>query len=90
MEVARFFVGEYNVTDAVLAYGGNFPDCIAGGLLANWLEAPILYGDGAVNSSFFKADDPYFQANTYLSKAYILGGPALVSDNFASALLAKG
>ena len=90
VEVARFFVGEYNVTDAVLAYGGNFPDCIAGGLLANWLEAPILYGDGAVNSSFFKADDPYFQTNTYLSKAYILGGPALVSDNFASALLAKG
>ena len=91
VEVAKaFFPGGYSLDTVVFAYGGNYPDCISGGLLANTLGAPILYGDSAVNSSYFKADDPYFQSNDYISMAYILGGPSLVSDEFAIALLAKG
>lgn len=90
VEVANTFVNKYNAEKAVLAYGFNFPDCIAGGLVAFTLGAPILYGDAAVNSAFFKADDPYFQTNDNLSMAYILGGKTLVSDDFALALLAKG
>ena len=91
VEVAKeFFPEGSELNTVVFAYGGNYPDCISGGLLANTLRAPILYGDGGQNASYFSAADPYFQLNQYIKRAFMLGGPALVSDAFALSLLAKG
>ncbi len=78
-----------NAPDALtFAYGGNFPDCIAGGLLANYMDAPILYGDRKSPGSYLAADAPYAQAcRPY--RAYVLGGETLVDDAFVLEVLNK-
>ena len=88
VQVAKtFFANDYSLRTVVFAYGGNFPDCIAGGLLANYMQAPILYGDNGTSPSYTNADTPYFQTHNYIGRAFILGGPSLVSDDFAMNLV---
>ncbi len=88
VEVAKvFFANDSSLRTVVFAYGGNFPDCIAGGLLANSMQAPILYGDNGTSPSYVNADTPYFQTHNYIGRAFILGGPTLVSDKFAMDLV---
>ncbi len=79
----EFFGLKPYVSTVVFAYGGNFPDCIAGGLLAYSLDAPILYGGS--HSSYTDADAPYILDNM-VKTAYILGGPSLISDEFVFGL----
>ena len=68
------------------AYGGNFPDCISGGFLACYMEAPILYGDSKVPKPYADADAPYI-AYCGAYSAYVLGGASLISDQFVNDLL---
>ncbi len=68
------------------AYGGNFPDCISGGFLARYMEAPILYGDSKVPKPYADADAPYI-AYCGAYSAYVLGGASLISDQFVTDLL---
>ena len=75
----EFFDLKPYTSTVVFAYGGNFPDCISGGLLAHSLDAPILYG--GAHSSYTDADTPYMQEHI-VKNAYILGGPSLISDEF--------
>ena len=88
VEVAKvFFDNGSGLRTVVFAYGGNFPDCIAGGLLANYMQAPILYGDNGTSPSYTDADTPYFESHNYIARAFILGGASLVSDKFAMDLV---
>ncbi|MCR5183003.1 MAG: cell wall-binding repeat-containing protein [Clostridia bacterium] len=79
----EFFDLKPYVSTVVFAYGGNFPDCISGGLLAYSLNAPILYG--GTHQSYTDADAPYIQENI-VKTAYILGGPSLIPDEFVFGL----
>ena len=72
--------------NVVLAYGGNFPDCISGGILAHFMNAPILYGDSKVPTPYVNAAKLYVQ-NYQIHVAYVLGGTSLVSDQFIIDLL---
>lgn len=73
--------GDLDVDGFTFAYGANFPDTIAGGLLAYELYFPILYGDNNAPASYLKANAAII-AKTSAAKAYVLGGPTLVSDEF--------
>lgn len=78
MFVAQQFFPE-EVSRVVFASGANFPDCIAGGLLANKLKAPIIYaGDARTYTDNARA----YYIGSGASGAYALGGPAVVSDYF--------
>ncbi len=76
--VAReFFPSQLDAV--VFAYGGNFPDCIAGGLYANALVAPILYGYPAQN--FLDPARAYIKS-VGAKGAYALGGDWFVTNCF--------
>ena len=79
----EFFDLKPYVSTVVFAYGGNFPDCISGGLLAYTLDAPILYG--GAHQTYTNSAAPYVQ-NNIVKTAYILGGPTLISDEFVFGL----
>ena len=79
----EFFDLKPYISTVVFAYGGNFPDCISGGLLAYTLDAPILYGGS--HQTYTDAAAPYVQ-NNVVKTAYILGGPTLISDEFVFGL----
>jgi putative cell wall-binding protein len=70
----------------IFAYGANYPDTIAGGLLGAYMGLPILYGDSNAPKTYVEADGPYLE-ELGLSFAYILGGKGLVSYEFANDLL---
>ena len=74
------------VDQVTFAYGANFPDCIAGGLLANCMSSPILYGDSNAPASYAEADLPYM-ASSGARSAYILGGEKLIADDFVYDLM---
>ena len=73
----KFFPAKLNAV--VFAYGGNFPDCIAGGLFAHEAGAPILYGYPAQN--FLEPAKAYI-ASTGAKGAYALGGDWFVTNCF--------
>ncbi|MBQ6088632.1 MAG: cell wall-binding repeat-containing protein, partial [Firmicutes bacterium] len=75
----QFFGDELDYGNVVFAYGGNFPDCIAGGLLAASLDAPILYG--GAHQTYTDAGKPFID-KWNIRTAYVLGGPTLISDEF--------
>lgn len=77
--VAEAFLGSPQYV--AFSYGANFPDCIAGGLLAWAFDMPILYGDGKVMTPYLKADVPYL-AKLDVEYAFVFGGASLVSDEF--------
>lgn len=65
---------------AVVAYGGNFPDGLCGGPLAYHICAPlILTKDGN-----HIAPDYHYEKG--ISSGYILGGERLISDSFVAEL----
>ncbi len=73
--VAEEFYPDY-LYYLVFAYYKNFPDCISGGMLANALGAPILYGPAYldVNKEFVEKCGAV--------GAYALGGKTLVDTDF--------
>ena len=73
-------------TRVTIAYGANYPDTISGGILAHYMNAPILYGDSKVPTPYLKAAKPYVQYYQ-IHTAYVLGGESLVSDQFVIDLL---
>lgn len=69
----KFFKGKSEV--AVIAYGQNFPDGLAGGPLAMSLNAPLLLAENGAYSqaaSFVKEEG--------IQKGVVLGGSALISN----------
>ena len=80
------FKGENEPEGVIFAYGANYPDTIAGGLLGAYMGLPILYGDNNAPKTYVEADGPYLE-ELGLSFAYILGGKSLVSYEFANDLL---
>jgi spore germination protein YaaH/putative cell wall-binding protein len=72
--------------NVVLARGDDFPDALAGAVLAQKMQAPLLLTDpGALR--------PEVQAEIQrlgTGKAYLLGGPAALSANIANKLASLG
>ena len=69
---------------AVLAYGRNFPDGLAGGPLAHILKAPLLL----VEDSAYMPAEEYFHWHDP-RYAVVLGGPSLISDYTAKRILER-
>ena len=85
--VAKLMYSTYDPYGFTFAYGRNYPDCVAGGFLSWFFDCPILYGDGAAPDTYVAADAPFVQAYPGLTRAYVLGGPTLVPDQFVVDLL---
>jgi len=73
-----------NPTTAVLAYGQNFPDGLAGGTLAYKVNAPLLL---ATSSSVGNKSIANYVDSTQINSMYVLGGPGLISNNAAESVL---
>lgn len=63
------------------AYGGNFPDALAGSVLASYTNSPIILVDKHLPEGF----------NTFLEKVpqtvknvYVLGGSSVISDSLVN------
>lgn len=71
----------------VLAYGLSFPDGLCGGVLAYALGGPLILTE---NNSIQAAEA--YAGESGMSKGFVLGGPALISDDSAKAIyhLAEG
>ncbi len=67
---------------AVLAYGQNFPDGLAGGPLARYLKAPLLLAD---DNHYMSAEDYFYEHDP--RSAIVLGGESLISDYTANRIL---
>ena len=83
-KVAQKYFG--SATTVVLAIGTNYPDALTGGPLALKLNAPMV-----LTSSLAK---DYTYARSYrrsagVSRAYVLGGPTLVSNNAVNQIMNK-
>lgn len=78
----KFFAG---AKTAVLAYGFDFPDGLSGGPLALANDAPLIL----VTSNNTKAACDYAAANK-VTKLYVLGGPALISNDAVNEILNEG
>ena len=63
---------------ALVAYSKNYPDGLAGGVLANALGAPLLLTN-AGNESYAKA----YNEESGIEGGYILGGTAVITDETA-------
>lgn len=73
----------------VLAYGGNFPDALAGGYLANVKNAPVITVDTTAASE--NKVEAYLKSNLKSNgDVYILGGTGVVTLRFEKALTADG
>ena len=80
-EVAEYFF-PYQPYYVVFAYGRNFPDGLAGGPLAQALNAPLLLvenGSYGPAEQYCKVHDPRY--------GIVLGGPTLISDEVADKLI---
>lgn len=77
------------VSNVILATAGNFPDALAGSVLAYKLNAPILLvGDSSDDQD--KVID-YLKNNLAMSgTVYVLGGSSAVSDAIISQITADG
>ncbi len=76
----------------VIAYGGNYPDALAGGYLANIKNAPVITVDTITkNSASEKNVTEYLDKNLKTGgKVYILGGTSSVSASFENTLTTSG
>ena len=72
----KFF--DYMHTHVVLAYAQNYPDGLAGGPLAYYINAPLLL----VDTNHIDAAKAYAAAHG-VRKCIVLGGPGLISDQAA-------
>ena len=74
----RYFA---NARIALIAYSKNYPDGLAGGILANALGAPLLLtntGKETVSNSYIKG--------AKIENGYVLGGTAAITDETAKAV----
>jgi len=83
MEIAKHFFPHQPWT-AVLAYGRNFPDGLAGGPLAYRTAGPLLLVE---NNNYKPAFWYVFEHDP--RQFYILGGPALISDETVERIMNK-
>ena len=70
-----------NADLALIAYSKNYPDGLAGGVLANALGAPLLLtnsGKETVSNSYIKSAE--------IESGYVLGGTAAITDETAKAV----
>ena len=83
-ETSRLFA-EHNfgpiTSSAVLAYGGDFPDGLCGGPLANSIGAPLIITANRKTENAVT----YIKGNE-ISYGFVLGGPALISDDSVKAI----
>ena len=70
----KFFGGKASA--AVIAYGQNFPDGLAGGPLAMTLDAPLLLAE---NGAYSQAAG--FVEKEGIKKGIVMGGRSLISDS---------
>lgn len=70
----KFFSGKASA--AVIAYGQNFPDGLAGGPLAMTLDAPLLLAE---NGAYSQAAG--FVEKEGIKKGIVMGGRSLISDS---------
>ena len=82
LKIAEEFFNDYQHNTFALAYALDFPDGLAGGVLACDKDAPLLLVD----------DRHYQYAKTFVTKngsrsAMIYGGPALIADETALKIL---
>ena len=76
----KFFSGETDT--AVIAYGQNFPDGLAGGPLAMSLGAPLLLAE---NGSYNQAAG--FVKSEGIQKGVVMGGTSLISNQVFSRII---
>lgn len=79
LNIAKAF--EFSTDTAIIAYGGNFPDALAGSALAIKLGSPILLTDG-VNV----ANQKVYMKDKNLTKNIILGGTGVINNNVETKL----
>ncbi|MGN9163433.1 cell wall-binding repeat-containing protein [Clostridium sulfidigenes] len=79
LAIAKHF--STGATNAMVAYGLNFPDALAGSALASKCNAPILL----VNNSNAKAQKTFLDS-TKIKDLYILGDKGVVSDTIVNQL----
>ena len=73
-------------SNVVLAYGGNFPDALSGGYLAERKNAPIILVDKAHETKVANAINKYMN---YGGTVYLLGGKNAISSSFEKSLRGK-
>ncbi len=78
-KIANYFTKDTQTT-ALVSYGLNFPDALAGGALASKTASPILLVNGDVTAQ--KA----FLDKSNITKLYVLGSTSAVSDNIVKQL----
>jgi len=79
LKIANYFTKSTQTT-ALVSYGLNFPDALAGGALASKTASPILLVNGDVTAQ--KA----FLDKSNITKLYVLGSTSAVSDSIVSQL----
>lgn len=78
-------VGQFD--NIVIAFGGNFPDALAGGYLAKVKDCPLVTVDAAHEASVLAYMQEKVKAG---GKVYILGGTGVVSAGFENKAIANG
>ncbi len=78
-KIANYFTKDTQTT-ALVSYGLNFPDALAGGALASKTASPILLVNGDVTAQ--KA----FLDKSNITKLYVLGSTSAVSDSIVKQL----
>jgi len=79
LKIANYFTKDTQTT-ALVSYGLNFPDALAGGALASKTASPILLVNKDVTAQ--KA----FLDKSNITKLYVLGSTSAVSDSIVSQL----
>ncbi len=79
LKIANYFTKDTQTT-ALVSYGLNFPDALAGGALASKTASPILLVNGDVTAQ--KA----FLDKSNITKLYVLGSTSAVSDSIVKQL----
>ena len=82
VEIAKKFFKPDKIDSAVLAYAMNYPDGLAGGPVAYSTGSPLLL---VTNS--FSSDAKDYVSHSLAHKIRVMGGPTLISDEVALAVL---
>lgn len=83
-DAKKFFTGKSG--NVVVAYGGNFPDGLAGGPLAMATGSPLLLG---CNNSSAMSPVISFTTSQGTSGGYVLGGSSLVNSSILNWMLGR-
>ena len=89
IEIANNYCGSNTLDNVVLATGNDFPDALAGSVLASKLNAPILLVSKDMSINILSTD----YIAKHLKKGgniYILGGSGVVPDDLAKLLKDTG